>query len=398
VLLALTFFGSLAAIHRAEGTGLDWIAGLAVVAALDRIINRGPDLLAGLWLAAALLAGGWPPVAMIVLPMIVLGRPLSIRLLAPGLVAFAAWSAWAIRAASPEAWGAAIALPLTRGAAWWLVPGVVLLALPWAPASALAALPAVRRAWDDRTRALVVGWLQCAGVAALAGTLLPGLAPSARVVLLAGLAVAAAAALEGVVLAAGAGRAAGRTWLGMALGLAVLAAVVLVPLAVYVAAAVPYYRRAALLLCGLGLIVPAMAVAAAWRGRLRLALAAMVLLAGALKLGHYSVYVPEWNYRLGQGPWGRAIGQWVPPNWPLYVVHAWPDDLLFHTDRPVRQLAAPQVLDFKPKDRPHFVLLLEGEFTHWPKAAPPLVKVRSFDDERGSVRVLARTAGELNLR
>ena len=47
---------------------------------------------------------------------------------------------------------------------------------------------------------------------------------------------------------------------------------------------------------------------------------------------------------MSQGPWGRAVGQWVPPNWPLYVVHAWSDDLLFHTERPVRQIAAPPLL------------------------------------------------------
>jgi hypothetical protein len=398
VLVALTLFGSLGAIHRAEGTGADWIAGLAVIGALDRILNRGSDLIAGMWLALALLGGGWPPVTMIVLPLVVLGRPLTVSLLAPGMIAFAGWSAWAIRMASAEAWGAALALPLTKGAAWWLVPGAVVLALPWAPAAALAAMPSVRRGWDDRTRALVIGWLQIAGVAALAGTLVPGLAPSARIVILAGLAVAAAAGVEYAVFGAGVGRVARRTWLGVALGVGIVGALGMVPLGGYLAAAVPYYRQVAIVLCAVGLVVPAVALGAAWTGRPGLALAAMVTLAVALKMGHYAFYVPEWNYRLGQGPWGRAIGQWVPPNWPLYVVHAWPDDLLFHTERPVRQLAAPPVLDYKPKDRPHFVLLLEAEFDHWPKSAPPLMKVRSFVDERGSVRVLARTMGELRLR
>lgn len=397
LLLALSFFGSVAAIHRAEGSGVDWIAGLAVVAALDRILTRGSDLGAGVAVALAVLAGGWPPAVMIALALVVPGRPLTLRLVAPGLALFAAWSFWAVRTASPEAWGAAIALPLTKGPAWWLIPGALALALPWAPAAALATLPSVRSGWSEPARGLILGWLQAAGAAALAGTLVPGLAPSARVVILGGLAMAAAAAMESI-LFRDAGPRSARTWLGVTLGVTLVAALGIVPLGGYLAAAVPYYRQVALLLCGLGLAGPAIALAAAGAGRPRLALAALALLAVTIKLTHYCVYVPEWNYRMSQGPWGRAIGQWVPPNWPLYVVHAWPDDLLFHTDRPVRQLAAPEVLGFKPKDRPHFVLLLDAEFTHWPKDAPPLVRVREFLDDRGAARVLARTEGELKLR
>lgn len=396
VLVALTLFGSLGLIHRAEGAGMDPIAGLAVVAALDRILGRGPDLLAGIWLALGLLAGGWPPVLMVLLPMIVLRRPgvaLTTRLLAPPALVAVAWSAWAIRVASAEAWGAAIALPLTKGTAWWVVPGTLALGLPWTPLAGLVALPGVRKGWDDATRSCVLGWLTCAGVAALAGTFLPGLGPTARVVGLAGLAVAAAVVVDGVALRGGADgdRNARRALLGLALGLGCLWAAAIVPMGGYLAAAVPYYRPVALFSCALAVMVPLLALQAALAGRPGLAVASIVLLAAGLKLAHGAVYVPEWNYRLGQGPWGRAVGQWVPPNWPLYVVHAWPDDLLFATDRPVRQVAAPQVLEFKPKDRPHYVLLLEPEFTHWPGTAPRLEEVRRFRDERGGVRVLART-------
>lgn len=398
LLAALALFGGLGAIHRAEGTGADWIAGLAVVAALDRLIaGRGDGWLAGFWTALALAAGGWPPVALIGLALIAVGRPVSWRLVVPAALAFAAWSAWTIRVASPQAWGAAIALPLKAGPSWWLVPGTIALALPWFPAALLGALPSVRNAWTDPARGVLLGWAQAAGAAALAGTLVPGLAPTARVVLLAGLVLTTAAALE-VVLFSSANRRAARTWVGLALGVGLLGGLALLALGGYLAAAVSYYRQAALVLCLVGLAVPAAVLAAAVKGRPRLAFAAVVVLAAALKLAHYSVYVPEWNYRMSQGPWGRAIGQWVPPNWPLYVVHTWPDDLLFHIERPARQLAGPPVLAFKPKDRPHHVLLLEAEFTHWPPDAPPLVKVRDFVDQHGTVRVLARTEGDLDLR
>jgi hypothetical protein len=133
------------------------------------------------------------------------------------------------------------------------------------------------------------------------------------------------------------------------------------------------------------------------RGRGRAAVLGLGCLAVAFKIFHMGVYVPEWNYRASQGPWGRAVGQWVPPSWPIYVVHNWPDDLMFHTERTVRQLSAPEVLAMHTWDRPPHVLLLEPEFRHWPKSAPPLIEVRRFRDQRGDVRVLARTEGPMML-
>ena len=70
-----------------------------------------------------------------------------------------------------------------------------------------------------------------------------------------------------------------------------------------------------------------------------------------LKLAHWGYYAPEWNYRLSQGPWGRAIGQWLPRKWPLYTVHDWPPDLAFFIGRPVRQLPSPRFLELRPRPR-----------------------------------------------
>src|SRR5205823_7679403 len=109
------------------------------------------------------------------------------------------------------------------------------------------------------------------------------------------------------------------------------------------------------------------------------------------KVAHWGVYVPEWNYRCSQGPWGRAIGQWVPPRWPVFTMHEWREDLAFAIGRPVRPLPDPRSLEFQPKGRPHFVLLSRSEFDHWPDYAPRLLQVRTFQDERGDERVLART-------
>jgi hypothetical protein len=394
-LMALTLFSSVGMIHRDIGVGLDLITGMAVVGALDRILGRGTDLPTGAWAALAFLAGGWPPLVLIVLPIVVLARPgrsVSAALAVPIMATVAGWSLWTLRVATPEVLAAALALPLTQKPAWSLAAEVAGVTLPWGPLAVLVAWPTIRHGWNDATRSTVVGWLQVTAVAVLAGTLLPGLAASARVVALAGLAVTAAAVLDRL-LGAHTGIAPGatRTAHGVALGVATLWALLIVPLGGYLAAAVPYYRQVSLLLCALGLVPPLLAIWAARSGRTAVAVAAMVVVAVGLKLAHGGVLVPEWNYRLGQGPWGRAIGQWVPPNWPLYVTHAWPDDLMFHTERPVRQLAAPEILAFKPQDRPHYVLLLESEFTHWPAKAPAIERVRSFTDERGGVRVLART-------
>ncbi len=405
MLFAVAFFGSIGLIHRGADTSLDLIAGLAVVAALDRILHRGSDWLAGVFTALAFLAGGWPPVLMVLLPIVILGRPgatMSFRLFLPLGAAFALWSLWTIRAASAEVWGAALFLPITADPTWnlatvWKLAGsLLLLGLPWTPLAALAAWPAAREGWTDATRELVRGWVQVGAVALLAGTFIPGVGGTARVVALATLAVLVAVVLDAV-WSGRLGPAARRAFLGVALGLGLLAGVLFVALGGYLAAVVAYYRPVAvgLIVVGIGLVFVMPVLAR--MGRSRIALGALVVLAVSLKLAHWGIYVPEWNYRVSQGPWGRAIGQWAPPSWPLYIVHDWPAELMFHTGHQVRQVPAPEVLQFHDRSRPLYVLLLPSMFEHWPDTAPKILKVREFEDEHGQRRVLARTEGELGI-
>ena len=110
-----------------------WVEGVS--SALDRMIGRGTDAVAGLWAALAFLAGGWPPLAILGLAMVVLGRrdaALNWRSALPVLAAAVGWSAWAYRS-SPEAWGVALTLPLAQRPAWLLAVGVAGLTLPWGP-------------------------------------------------------------------------------------------------------------------------------------------------------------------------------------------------------------------------------------------------------------------------
>ena len=118
-----------------------------------------------------------------------------------------------------------------------------------------------------------------------------------------------------------------------------------------------------------------------------------IVLAIGLKLAHWGYYAPEWNYRLSQGPWGRAIGQWIPRKWPLYTFHDWPPDLAFFIGRPVRQLPSPRFLNYLPGPECRFVLLQASEFDNWPDQAPPLTLVARFQDQSGEERILARTPG-----
>lgn len=400
--MMITFLGSCLgldprALLSGLGTppGVDLIAGLGVVAALDRIINRGTGWVAGLWAALAFLAGGWPPLVVIALATVVLGRrgsTLSWKLALPPLVAAVAWSAWALRA-SPAAWGAALTLPLTQRSAWLLAPEVALLSLPWGPLALLATRRSVRIGWADEGKSLVFGWLQVAGAAALAGTLIPGLAAAARLPALAGLAVAAAACAD----RAWAGElapASRRLVLVVGLNVATLWAALIVPGGSYLAMAIAYYRPIALGLVVLGIATSLAALGGALTGRPRWALGAVLAVAVGLKVAHAGIYVPESNYRLSQGPWGRAIGQWVPPKWPIYTLHPWPVSLAFATGHPVRQIVDERLLSDLPGPRPQFVLLQPEEFEHWRPSAPKLIKVRTFQDEAGRPRVLARTEGE----
>jgi len=396
LLVALAWFGSVGVIDRSAGTGLDQLTGLGVVAALDRVLGRGSDRVAGLWLAWALLAGGWPPVALVVLAVVLLGRPgsgLSAGLLVPPALAFAAWSVWAWRLAPAEVWGAALALPLTGSPAWLLAVGVAALALPWSPLAAVAASPSVREGLPAAGRGYLAGWAQAGAACLLAGTVIPGLAPAAGAPALAALALAAALACDRVWAGAGSPRAR-RTFFAAGSVVVGLWAVIAVAGGSYLAAAVSYYRPLAVTLVILTAPLALLTGVAVARGRARGLVVAVALVACSLKAAHWGYYVPEWNYRRGQGPWGRAVAQWVPPRWPVYTTHAWNADFGFALGRPVRQLASARHLGYAPGPV-RFVLLLDSEYANWPEQAPPLIRVAGFQDEYGGGRVLARTAGPL---
>jgi hypothetical protein len=396
----LCWSGSVAMVDRSAGTGLDLISGLAIVAVIDRILGRGSDWVAGSWAALAFLSGGWPPLALIVMATIVLGRRgagMTVGLLAPPLLAAAAWSAWALNAMPTEAWAAALALPLTQKSAWFLPVTIVALGLPWSPFAALAASRSVREGWPAPGRLLVLGWLQIAGACLLAGTVVPGLASAAGVPALAGLAVVAAASCDRL-WSRTVSEAASRNGLQLSVTIALIWVVVIVPGGIYLASAVSYYRLLSIFLIVLTLPIAALCSRAVALSDPRRALLSVALVAVCLKIAHTGYYAPEWNYRRSQGPWGRAIGQWIPPNWPLYTTHAWSPDLAFAIGRPVRQLASPKLLSFLKSNPPNHVLLLDSEFENWPDDAPELVKVATFEDEYGGTRILARTAGEFSWR
>ena len=399
-LLALAWFGQLALIDRSADAGVDLIAGLGTILALNRLLTKGSGWLAGLLASWAFLAGGWPPLATIALATIVLGRhgaTLSIRMVIPIVVTVAGWSAWALATTKAQVWAAALSLPLTQGSAWTMALGVIGLGLPWSPIAALGLSRRVRDSWVPEGRPYVIGWSQVALASLVAGTVIPGLAPAARMTALAGIAVVAAACWDAALagpLAIGA-----RRWfhasnlfvtIGWSAGLLIWAG--------YLSVAVGYYRATAIVLIVLAIATIVVAASASWLGDRRGSLAALVLVAIALKLAHWGHHVPEWNYRHGQGPWGRAIGQWVPPRTVLYVLDSWPPDLVFAIDKTVRQVVSPLLLPDLPGPSPKFVLLTESEFENWQESWPKLVFVAKFQDEYGGGRVLARTEGPFSWR
>jgi hypothetical protein len=399
-LLALVWFGQLAVIDRSADAGVDLLAGLGTILALNRMLTKGSGWVAGLFASWAFLAGGWPPLAMIVLATIVLGRhgaTFSIRTAIPVVATVIGWSAWALLTTKAQVWAAALGLPLTQGSAWTMALGVIGLGLPWSPIAALGLSKRVRDAWISQGKPYVIGWAQVALASLVAGTVIPGLAPAARMTALAGIAVVAAACWDAVLsgpLAAGA-----RRWfhasnltvtLGWSAGLLIWAG--------YLSVAVGYYRATAIVLVVLAIATIIVAASASLVGDRKGTLAALVLVAISLKLAHWGHHVPEWNYRHGQGPWGRAIGQWVPPRTSLYILDAWPHDLVFAIGKPVRQIPSPILLPDLPGPSPKFVLLTASEYENWQDSWPKLLFVAKFQDEYGGGRVLARTEGPFSWR
>jgi hypothetical protein len=369
----------------------DLLSGLAVAAAIDRRLDRGWDFLGGCLAAMAFLAGGWPPLLAILLVAWILpleGRRLTWFL--PVILSVAAWVVWIVRVAGVEPCAAALAWPLTSRPEWFLLTGLLAQGLPWTPIAALAFWPRVRAIWSRPGRRFLADQFKVTLVLGLAGTLIPGMAPVVRAPLLLILAMCAAASFD-----AGLRSLSSVRWPMLSLTnlVAIPLVVLVVPLAVYLGAAIPFYRPVAITV-GILAILSATAALAAWiPGRARLAAPAWILAALVFKVAHAAVFLPEWNYRAGQGPWGRAIGQWLPAQAEVLSLVRWPDDLAFYIGRPVRFIPHEAMLNLPHPtmpDRPRYVLLARSEFDHWPDSAPRLALIREFQDNLAGSRVLAR--------
>lgn len=425
VLSALALFGSLALIDHAaqfyptvfamaarlvglgalggpDSVGFDPMTGLWVVAALDRVLGRGSDWKAGLWASLAVFSGGWPALLVVLLPMLVLGRRgsyLSVPLLLPPFLTFLGWTAWTIGSGVPGAvWGEAVVGPLKDPTVWAFAPLVLTAGLPWAPFAVLTAWPGVRQRFEEKTTRFVFGWLQVSGVCALAGTLVPGLAPAAWMPALVGLCVASATGISAVVH----GRAgAGARWTLLLGSLAVglVWSVVEIAGGTYLTEAASYYRSVTAPLAALGIVTAAFSVVGTFERRTAWAVGVLMATSVGLSAAYGGFLVPEWNYRVGQGMAGRAVGQWVPPRSTIFTTHYWPTDLMFATEHPVRQLVSPRMVQYEQDDdMPTYVLLTESEFENWPEKAPKIQKVHAFSEGPGQVRVLVRTEGDLTAR
>jgi hypothetical protein len=397
LLFGVCWFGSMGLIDRSGASGLDLILGLGTVAAIDRVMNRGSDWVAGLWASLAFLSGGWPPLAVIGLAIVVLGRTtarFSIRLVIPPLLTIAFWSVETVRASSAEVWAAALTLPLTQKPSWSLALEVLALGLPWSLFALLALGRSLRASWSPEGKSWLYGWLQVALGSLIAGTIVPGLSQPARVVALAGVTIAAAAGLESAWTKT-LTRATGRAFFGLfSCVVAVWLSVILY--GTYICTlCLPYYRTIGVFMA---LLVIVVAFLSWWSlvGRdSRLALITVLLVAFGLKLVYWGYYAPEWNYRNSQGPWARAIAQWMPRTWTLYTLHEWPADLAFFTKRTVRQLSSPEHLKYQKGIYSKYILLLPSEFENWPQTAPPISFVARFQDKWSGERILARSPGIL---
>jgi hypothetical protein len=399
LITGVCWFGSIALIDRSGASGLDLLVGLATLATLDRLMTRGTGWLAGLWASLAFLSGGWPPLVVIGLAVIVMGRNtarLSLALILPPLLTAIVWSAWTISITSAELCASALALPLTQKPSWFLGLGVVALGLPWSPFASLLLAPSARANWKPESRAWIFGWVQVAVAGLLAGSLVPGLDSSARLVVLAGLCIAAASGLDAA-WSGSLSRSAGRTFFVLFSLVSTTWLCVMIYGTYIWNLCFASYRLLGIVMTVLIIAVAIMCWLALAMRETRVALASMVLIAIGLKLAYWGYYVPEWNYRYSQGPWARAIAQWMPRKWTLYTLHDWPPDLAFFTKRVVRQLRSPHYLTYQEGSACKFVLLLPSEFENWPRSALPITFVARFQDQFSGERILARTPGHLPL-
>ena len=175
--------------------------GLAIVVAINRLLTQGSDAVAGLYTSVAFLSGGWPPLVVIALAIIVIGnrnaRYSPASLLPPAITAIL-WSIWTIRAADSQVWTSApVATASQRpdwGRAWpsslWDCHGV--------RSRLIAFSRSLRERWTSSGKQWLTGWCQVMFACIVAGTVVPGLSQAARVPALVGLSIVVAACLDSV--------------------------------------------------------------------------------------------------------------------------------------------------------------------------------------------------------
>jgi len=403
--------GSAALMQRPIAPQVDFVSGLFVVAALSRLLNRGGDWKTGVWTSLSFLSGGWPAVAIVLLPAIVIGKPQSapkLRWLWPVVLAIAVWTFWMLSVAPTEALAGALAWPLTRPPAWSLVLWAVAYSMPLGTFALLQLSPEVRAGLNEEARGWLSRWAMAMGSILLAGTFVPGLGDSARLPLIAGIVVMSVASITALLGSWGVlSRSLRISAITLGALVAIPACVFGIPALGYLAASVPYYRPVAFILIFLLLATTWAWLISTRALTARFLIATMAMTCIALKIVWFGLHVPEWNYRASQGPWGRAIGQWMPRTTTLYSINPsafvagqkpvdrWPADLAFAVGRRVRQLPAPGALTLEPGPGPHFLLLSPEEFDRWPEKASAILRVRDLQDQFGRTRVLARTQGPL---
>lgn len=403
--VALCWFSSLALLHRTGELGIDFYLGAGLVLALnDTIANRGQlRLRTGIYTGIAFLCGGLAPVILVVAASIIICRSsagLRPSFLAIVIATVGGWSAWALNEISAEAWAAAIALPVVFRSGSSFPTIVMMLCLPMVLAVPAFFSQRLRSGWSESSREYTSNWWTIASACLFVGTVLPQFSRATLLPIVAGCSVIAghvwATAWQSREFSAlgFAGR-----WLNYTSGLMlVVASAAIIPFGIYLSMAIPYYRWTSLACVIMAIASVVFYFYGNYARASRQVILSIVLLAICLKTAHAAIYVPEWNYRRGQGPWGRAIGQWVPAGWPIYTLHGWPTDLAFATGHNFRQITAPRFLpgqDRSPDGRPVFILLHPADFERWPKTAAPIRKVFEFQDQSGfSSKILARTGGE----
>jgi hypothetical protein len=228
----------------------------------------------------------------------------------------------------------------------------------------------------------------------IAGTVVPGLSQPARVLILAGLSMCSAVCLEAA-WTKSLSRAARWTFLTTFAGVIGIWLVVMTYGSFVWSVTFSFYRTLGVVMGFMVLGIAILSWTVLETGNTRRGLVVMMIVAFGLKLAHWGYYVPEWNYRHSQGPWARAISQWIPRKWTLYTFHDWSPDLAFFMKRPVRQLRSPHYLPYQPGPESKYVLLQPSECENWPDSAPPISVVVKLQDEWARERILARTAGNL---